>query len=219
MNFSIANFESRRIFIHIFFLNCFVGSPFSCEVEQQVGSNGVTASGQTDSNWEMRKNVRQFNQWQEKVNEMYTTHEESHYGYRYKSDGGGVDEVDISPSRRGGTPLKPLRHNALDHLTDDHDTWTSSLDRKSLSQQSKMLSDTGTHSLDRRSVVNKFEKTESMSIFAKGGGLSSKHVVVGSTSTFDIDSKGLDGDIEVKIIGNHEARFFGPLSWLRKFVW
>lgn len=172
------------------------GSPFSCEVvDDDSTGERILATSQSDSNWEMRKNVRQINHWQERVDEAYTTHEESSYGYRYKSDG-GVDEVDVGPTRA----RNPIRTGKGSLITNGHDTWTSSLDRKAVVHNAGVFSDTGTHSLDRRSV-NKYEKTESISVVAKGGGLSSKQTTVGSSASFDIDAKGIDDDIQVQITG------------------
>ena len=43
------------------------------------------------------------------------------------------------------------------------------------------------------------QRKESKMVTARGDGL--KQVVSGSWATFDVDAKGMDGEVEVKIIG------------------
>lgn len=102
----------------------------------------------------------------------------------------GMDEVDAAPSRTGRQPIKPQRQDRMPQSV------ISELNERSINRNYGIVrSEHEDHS------VMHYEKEESVSVMAKGAGLSSRQAVAGSTATFDIEAKGLDDEIVVRVSG------------------
>ncbi|GAB6018892.1 hypothetical protein CHUAL_000550 [Chamberlinius hualienensis] len=168
------------------------GSPFLCDAHEETNGHS--------SNWEMKSSKKHYNQL------------ESHqFDYHHKENG-GVDEVDVAPSRGKLNTKTSKQSEELNIDSSENGGWNFSTKTR------EHHSDSGAHSLDRR-TINRYEKTESLSVTARGGGLSSKQVVVGTAASFDMDTKGMDDDdVQINIIGPDGKPIYTKVTRVRNGV-